>query len=336
MEEQLDRMFQEYSGDRPGVAIRILVRGEPVLTRCYGLADMEKGIPVSARTSFRLASITKQFTATAVLMLVDENRLSLDTPLRNILPELPAWADSMVIRHVLNHTSGLPAYEDLMADTATVQVLDADVLALVAGADSAYFPPGSAYRYSNSGYALLSLVVERISGQSFPEYLQERIFYPLGMDSTLAYRKGLDRIPQRALGYHVHGDTVDFSDQSPTSAVLGDGGIYSSLDDMSQWDAALYDLPLLGTEIQKLWWTPGRGDYGFGWRIDTYHGHRRIHHTGGTCGFSNIYIRFPDDKISFILFSNRRTPGISAKAYDLVNLVFNHRVELHAGSGLGG
>jgi CubicO group peptidase (beta-lactamase class C family) len=160
---------------------------------------------------------------------------------RRWLPELPPAASSVTLRHLLSHTSGLPDYEDLMDPADSRQVHDADVLALLAREDRLDFTPGTAYRYSNSGYALLALIVGRASGQDFATFLQQRIFGPLHMTHTVAHQDGVDTVTARAYGYSWLDGRWQRTDQSTTSAVLGDGGIYSSLDDLARWDAALYD-----------------------------------------------------------------------------------------------
>ena len=201
-----------------------------------------------------------------------------------------------------------------MPDTATVQVHDIDVLSMMKSVDSTYFTPGTDYRYSNSGYAVLAMVVEKISGEPFAVFLQKNIFIPLEMNHTLAYEKGISHVPNRALGYTVRGDSILFSDQSPTSAVLGDGGIYTSVDDMFKWDQALYTDRIVSAKSLELAFTPGLENYGFGWRIDEFNGHRRVHHTGSTCGFRNVIQRFPDDHLTIIVLTNRAEPDVAPLA----------------------
>ena len=320
LEQRVDDLFRPYTGKTmPGAAVRIIRDGKPILTKTYGMADIENGIPVTPQTNFRLASVTKQFTAMCIMMLVEQGKLDYSTPLADIFPEFPEYGKAITIWQILHHTSGLWAYEDLLPDTSTTQVLDADVLAMMMQQDSTYFPPGSAYRYSNSGYAVLAMVIEKISGQSFAQFLHEHIFTPLGMDNTVAFEKGISEVPHRAFGYTVRNDSVIFSDQSRTSAVLGDGGIYSSLDDLFKWDQALYTDRLVSFETLRRAFTPELENYGCGWRIDTYRGHRRVHHTGSTSGFRNVIQRFPDDGFTVIILTNRRDPGVAPLAEKLVD-----------------
>ncbi|HGY54936.1 MAG TPA: class A beta-lactamase-related serine hydrolase [Caldithrix abyssi] len=321
-EEKVDRLFAPYQGSqKPGAALMVIHNGQPELVKTYGMADIEHGVSVTPQTSFRLASVTKQFTAMCIMMLTEQGRLSYDTRLTDVFPDFPAYGNTITIRNILQHTSGLIAYEDLIPDTATVQVLDRDVLQMMKEQDSTYFEPGTVYRYSNTGYAVLAMVVEKISGQSFPDFLKENIFRPLHMDNTVAFVKGVNTVPHRAFGYTVHADdSVEFTDQSITSAVLGDGGIYSSLEDLFKWDQALYTDKLVSKKTLQLAFAPNLENYGFGWRIDTYKGHRRVHHTGSTRGFRNVIQRFPDDRFTVIILTNRNDPGVAPLAEKITDL----------------
>jgi CubicO group peptidase (beta-lactamase class C family) len=198
----------------------------------------------------------------------------------------------------------LPDYEDLIPDSQTVQVSDRDVLGLLARKDTLYFPPGSAYRYSNSGYVLLGLVVERVSGVALPEFLRVRIFAPLGMTASVAHVADADTVPHRAYGYSPKDGAAGFAatDQSVTSATLGDGGIYTNVDDLVRWDRALYGEGLVDAATLRLAIVP---PYSFGWFVDTYRSERRWRHTGDTSGFRNAIQRFPDRRFTVIVLTNR-------------------------------
>jgi CubicO group peptidase (beta-lactamase class C family) len=306
----IDLLMARYAGEVPGASLLVLKDGEAIVRRGYGQSERERGIEAGPATNYRLASITKQFTAAAILLLVEDGVLDLDDPLRRWLPSLPPATDGITLHHVLSHTSGLVDYEDIIPPTMTAQLRDADVLRLLEGQDRTYFAPGTDYRYSNSGYALLALVVERASGQGFPEFLRDRIFHPLGMHDTLAHVQGGPEVPHRAFGYSlVAGDWVR-TDQSQTSAVLGDGGIYSSIDDLARWDAALYDDRLLSDASRRLAFTAVTPtddpavDYGYGWRITG----ETLWHSGETMGFRNVIVRWPRRRLTVILLSNRNDP----------------------------
>ncbi len=319
-EEKTDELFKPYSGSNiPGAAALIIKDGKPLFAKTFGQADLEHKIPVTAQTNFRLASVTKQFTAMCILQLIERGKLNFDTRLTEIFPNFPAYGKNISIQNILQHTSGLPAYEDIIPDTVKIQVLDKDVLELMKRQDSTYFEPGTAYRYSNTGYAVLAMIVETISKQTFAAYLKEHIFQPLQMENTVAYEKGTSTVANRALGYAVTDSGVFNSDQSAYSAVLGDGGIYSNLNDLLKWDRALYTNKLVSAEMLKKAFTPFKENYGFGWRIDTYKGHKRVHHTGSTSGFRNVIQRFPEDHFTVIVLSNRNAPGVRPLAEKLVD-----------------
>ena len=310
-EETIDAWMRDYTGQVPGASVLVLEGGDAVFQRSYGLADLEAGVASSPTTNYRLASVSKQFTATSVLLLVEDGVLTLDDRVRHWLPTLPVASEGITLRHLLSHTSGLVDYEDLLPPDQARQIHDADVLRLLEREDRLYFPAGSDYRYSNSGYALLALVVERASGQRFAAFLQARIFSPLGMTATLAREDEGPPVTDRAFGYTRVGDRWERTDQSTTSAVLGDGGIYSSITDLAKWDAAWYDDRLLSAPSRALAVQastatpePDVAHYGFGWRLQG----RMQWHSGESIGFRNVLLRFPAQRLTVIVLSNRDAP----------------------------
>ncbi|WP_078997520.1 serine hydrolase domain-containing protein [Lysobacter enzymogenes] len=311
--EQVDALLADYRGRVPGASVLVLRDGRPVLRRGYGMAVLEDGVAAAPRTNYRLASVSKQFTAAAVLLLAQDGALGLDDPIKRWLPSLPKACDAITIRQILSHQSGLIDYEDVMParfDADARQMRDADVLATLEGQDRTYFAPGSGYRYSNSGYALLALTVEKASGRSFAAFLRERIFAPLDMRDTVAYQRGVSQVAHRAYGYSFEDGRWRRTDQSPTSAVLGDGGIYSSIDDLAKWDAALYDGRLLSDASRRLAFaahTPtdvAEVGYGYGWRITG----ETLWHSGETIGFRNVIVRWPQRRLTVVMLSNRNDP----------------------------
>lgn len=308
----VDALMADYTGNVPGASVLVLKDGEPVVRRSYGMADLEQRIAATPATNYRLASITKQFTAAAILLLAEDGKLAIDDPIARWLPSLPPATDAVTIGHLLSHSSGLIDYEDVMPASQREQLRDADVLRLLQSQDRTYFAPGSDYRYSNSGYALLALIVERASGMPFQDFLRQRIFQPLGMDHTLAYVHGGPEVPSRAYGYSLVDGRWTRTDQSLTSAVLGDGGIYSSIDDLARWDAALYDDRLLSDASRRMAFSPqvevtgetGVDAYGFGWRI----GDGTVWHSGETLGFRNVIVRWPRQRLTVVVLSNRNQP----------------------------
>ncbi len=333
--KKIDAIFAHLADAKsPGMAVLVRQDGRTVFARGYGVRDLRTFAKIDAETNFRLASCTKQFTAMAIMLLVHDGKLHYDGKLTSIFPGFPAYGKDITIRNLLNHTSGLPDYESLMDQgahdgispwSAQNQIQGAGVLALLEQQKSGKFAPGSRWAYSNSGYVVLGLVIAKISGLPYPEFLRTRIFAPLKMDRTVAYVKGRNEVSQRAYGYAREAAGWEETDQSATSATLGDGGVYTSIDDLAKWDAALAKRTLLSEKemqpaltpvkltsgLQPRW--PAGSDrpegtpvsYGFGWFLDSYHGHARMWHYGDTVGFHTYIERFTDDKLTIVVLCNR-------------------------------
>ena len=325
-EEQIDHIFSGLkSSGSPGAAVLVIKNGSTVFERGYGVADLRSLRKIDAYTNFRLASCTKQFTALAVMLLAHDGKLRYEDRLTDIFADFPDYGKSITIRNLLNHTSGLLDYEDLMAKPSAgtppekiPQIKDAGVLELLKQQKTTKFPPGTKWDYSNSGYAVLAMVVERVSGQPFGDFLHDRIFGPLQMKQTVAYEKGKNTVANRAYGHTHEAGLWREMDQSPTSAVLGDGGIYSSLDDLAKWDHALAHHTLLSEAEMKSAITPVQvadgsvqepdgtpAAYGFGWFLNSYQDHPRIWHYGETVGFRTTIQRFVEDQLTIIVLCNR-------------------------------
>lgn len=341
LSNQIDAIFTSLkSNNAPGAAVLVVRNGRAVFRRGYGVTDLRTLRRIDADTNFRLASFTKQFTAACIMLLARDGKLHYDDRLTDFFPDFPAYGRSITVRNLLNHTSGLPDYEDIlmkqyegMPPEKVPQILDAGVLKLLGAQTSGKFPAGSKWEYSNSGYAVLAMIVEKVSGKPFGQFLQERIFTPLGMKHTLAYEKGKNEVPHRAYGYTKQDDGFHETDQSPTSAVLGDGGIYSSLDDLAKWDRALRDHALLSeAEMQPALTAVRPADgpaktpegqtlsYGFGWFLDPYASHKRMSHDGSTVGFRTTIQRFPDDNLTIIVLANRADADPQALAVKVAEL----------------
>jgi CubicO group peptidase (beta-lactamase class C family) len=288
----------------------------------------------------------------SVMLLEHDGKLRYESTLTEIFPDFPAYGKAITIRHLLTHTSGLPDYEDLMDQeekshgkrwSPAHQIQDEEVLALLEKQTRGKFAPGTSWAYSNSGYVVLGLIVAKASGVSYPEFLKRRIFDPLHMQNTLAYQRGSKEIPRRAFGHSRERGKLILSDQSSTSATLGDGGVYSNLEDLSKWDEALGKHPLLSaTEMQaaltpvKLadgrephWPAQPDGDnlapgkpvsYGFGWFLDSYPGHPRMWHSGTTIGFRNVIERFTTDHLTIVILSNRADFDPTALALKIADI----------------
>lgn len=323
-------LFAEYSAPSTPGASLVVARGDTILfARAFGLADVENGVPVTTATAFRLASVTKQLTAAAVLALVEGGELDLDAPLGELLPETPRYAGDVRVRHLLTHTSGIPDYESLLGNADGPQVTDRDVLELLRAAEGLYFRPGSAWRYSNSAYALLALIVERVSGERFARYLRHRIFDRAGMPNAVAYVNGVDTIVERAYGHSLDDGVWRRADQSRTSAVLGDGGVYASAEELAAWSAALDRGAVLGTATFAAATTPAvlesgaPTQYGFGWFLDTYRGFRRQRHEGDSIGFRTSIQRYPDEQLTVVVLLNRGQAAIETLSDNVADLFLN-------------
>ena len=324
---RMNELFRDYDRpDSPGAAVAVIQEGKVVFAKGYGLADVEQKIPCETNTNFRLASVTKQFTAMAIMILAERKKLSFNERLTDFFPEFPAYGQAITVRHLLTHTSGLADYEDLIPKGTQMPVLDRDVLRILMREDKTLFPPGSKYKYSNSGYSLLALMVEARSGNTFAAFLKESIFRPLGMNGTLAYEPGFAHISKRAFGYSAKGGGFERTDQSLTSSVLGDGGIYSSVMDLARWDQALSTTKLVSAKMMKLAFTPGPAtehpetSYGFGWIIGKYRGLKEVWHSGNTIGFTTRIVRYPEKKMTIIILTNWNEANLSEVPHRIVDL----------------
>jgi CubicO group peptidase (beta-lactamase class C family) len=344
--------------NEPGIAVLIRQGGKDSLQESYGVRDLRSKAKIDAHTNFRLASFTKQFTAMAVMLLVHDGKLRYDQTLTEIFPDFPAYGKAITIRNLLNHTSGLPDYEDLMDAvekakgpvwTPEEQIQDAEVLELLKKEKNGKFAPGTSWSYSNSGYAVLGLIVTKASGKSYGDFLHDRIFAQLKMNHTLVYRKGQNEVVNRAFGHSKENDALKETDQSSTSATLGDGGIYSNLEDLAKWDDALRNHTLLSEKEFQSALTPVKlndgsephwpGEpnadnlhpgkpvsYGFGWFLDPYQGHARMWHTGTTMGFHTVIERFNEaGGLTVIILCNRTDLQPEKLALQVADIFFSDK-----------
>ena len=337
-EKRIDAIFSGVtSPDTPGLAVLVRSNGKTVFERGYGVRDLGSKAKIDAHTNFRLASFTKQFTAMAIMLLVHDGKFRYDETLTQIFPDFPEYGKTITVRNLLNHVSGMPDYEDLMEkeEKATgpiwspeKQIQDAEVLELLKKEKSGKFAPGTSWSYSNSGYVVLGLIVAKASGKPYGKFLRERIFVPLKMNHTVVYQKGINEVADRAFGHSKEDGAFKATDQSSTSATLGDGGVYSNLEDLAKWDDALRNHTLLRPKEMQPALTPVKlndgsephwpkepdGDnlhpgkpvsYGFGWFLDPYQGHPRMWHTGSTMGFRTVIERFLGKNLTIIVLCNR-------------------------------
>ncbi len=318
----------------PGLAIAVAHAGEPVLVRGYGYANLEHGVAVTSDTVFRIGSVTKQFTAAAILLLVEDGRMSLDDRLDAYFPDFPRAAE-VTVRQLLQHTSGISNYtsrEGFMADTAPLNHDRDRMVAYIEAADPLYdFDPGTGWSYSNSGYMLLDYIAEQVAGQPLAAFLQERIFSPLGMMST-AMDDAFEIVTGRAQGYDAAPDAPSgFTNTTALSlsVAAGAGAMRSTPGDLAIWMQALLDGEVISPQSLALMLEPARlndgslastflvdppaplagMDYGLGIMTGERDGRRFIGHGGSINGFNASLIHYPDDATTIVLLVNTIGPA---------------------------
>lgn len=293
----------------PGVALLVARDGKIVRAQGYGLANVELQVPVKPETIFQSGSVGKQFTATAVMMLVEEGKIKLDDPITNYLKDAPASWKQVTVRQLLSHTAGFTDYPENF--DYRKDYTEAEVLKIIAGIPLA-FPPGSKWAYSNLGYATLGILIHQVTGKFYGDFLQERIFQPLGMATTRIISEA-DIIPNRAAGYRlIKGELKNQEWVAPTVNTTADGSLYFSILDLAKWDAALYTEKLLKRSSLEEMWTPAKlsngqtnsDHYGFAWVIENKNGHQVIDHSGSWQGFKSNIARYVDDKLTVVVLAN--------------------------------
>jgi CubicO group peptidase (beta-lactamase class C family) len=310
----------------PGAAVAVVRGGEPIALRCAGLADLEWQCPVTPTTVFRLASLSKPFTALTTALLADDGLLDLDTPITEYLTGYPPQGRHITVRHLLTHTSGIPNFvtqPGFRGGTSRIDHADEDVLALFA-TKPLDFAPGSRYGYSNSGYRLLDILINHVTGRPFADVLTERVCAPAGMANTRVLTDE-NIVAERARDYWRSPDGLVNAPYVSMTLPGGAGGIGSTLEDLLRFDAALRDGAFADPALRHRLWSPvaltsgAIVGYGLGWGLSTYRGHRIVHHAGGIEGFSCLYLRLPDDDTSMIMLTNLELFPCAAPARRLVN-----------------
>lgn len=308
----------------PGVALAVVKDGKIVLARGYGLANVEHQVPVKPETIFQSGSTGKQFTATAVMMLVEEGKLSLEDKITKYFPDAPESWNNITIRHLLTHTSGMTDYPDdfdLRRDYTEDELLQRIKTIPLA------FQSGEKWSYSNLAYVTLGILIHKVSGKFYGDFLQERVFKPLEM-STARIISEADIVPNRAAGYRVVNGQLKNQDWvSPSLNTTADGALYLSVYDMAKWDAALYTEKLLKRTSLEQMWTPVKLNsgktfpYGFGWGLPNVRGHRVIEHGGSWQGFKAQISRYVDDKLTIILFANQTRANQAKLTHDIAAII---------------
>jgi len=331
--KQTEKVFQKWNkDDSPGCAVGIVKDGKLVYTNGFGIANLEYDEPITSKSVFRIGSTSKQFTAACMALLEEEGKLSLDDDVRKYIPELPEYKQTVTLRHMLHHTSGLPEYLSLLDESGDfVDELDffdeKKAIEAVAKAPGLVFPVGEKYVYTNSNYFLSSVVVKRVSGMTLAEYAKKKIFVPLGMKNTHFHDDVTVIVKNRATGYGRRRNGQWKIDET-TLEIVGDGSVFTTIEDMVLWDQNFYHnrLGKGGKTLIEKMQTSGKLnngksiDYGLGLSVETYRGLSRISHGGSWVGFRANYMRFPDQKFTVIIFCNlgSMNPGnLAAKVAEI-------------------
>ncbi|HKG21904.1 MAG TPA: serine hydrolase [Blastocatellia bacterium] len=291
--------------DRQFAGAALVARdGKVVMSKGYGMADLENGVPNGPRTKFRLGSITKQFTATAIMMLQERGKLSTQDPICKYVGDCPEAWRGVTVRHLLTHTSGIPSYTSL-PDFVKTMSQPAKLEELIGRFKNRplEFQPGEKFSYNNSGYVLLGLIIEKVSGQEYESFLRQNIFEPLKMAST-GYDHTGEVLKDRASGYILSGEIIENAPYLDMSLPHAAGALYSTVEDLYVWDQALYSEKLLSKKSFDEMLTPFKSNYGYGWGVNDQYGLRRISHGGGINGFSTFIARYPEEKATIIVLSN--------------------------------
>lgn len=311
----------------PAMAVAVVRDGKPVKVQAYGVANVEHGAPATADTVFQLASVTKQFTATAVMLLAEEGKLSLDDPVSKYVEDLPEAWRPVTIRQLLNHTSGIKGYTSAAEYRArsNTDATPREVLALVADAPLE-FAPGQRHGYSNTGYYLLGLVIEKAGGVPYGEYVRAKIFEPLGMRASRLNRLS-DVIPGRADGYSFRDGELRNARPPSMDWPYAAGALTSTANDMARWLAALQEGKVMSHEALAQMWSPTKladgntAPYGFGWQINEHRGNRTVLHGGGIEGFTTMVLLFPEERLGVVVLLNADRTNPSRIAHDIAGIV---------------
>jgi len=314
--QQVDDFFDGFtSTDTPGGAVIILQNGQIVYQSAYGLANLDDSTPLTTNHIFHIASVGKQMTALAIMMLADEGKLNYDDPAGNYVSEVEHFGDNFTIRHLLNHTSGLPDYDGTIQDAMLARAdepTNEDLAAILSEIENLPATPGEAFEYSNPGYDLLAIVIERVSGQAFPDFMQTHLFDPLGMTHTCSLPiAGRHADPMVTTSYTGENGKPEAYPSDELDNLYGSGSIYTTIGDMALYDEALYTDQLISQSTLEEAFQPVKLNdgsvepYGFGWELEEWNGESYAAHSGAWLGFNSDYVRFPERHFSAIVLLNR-------------------------------
>ena len=315
--QQVDSLLRTlYSSNVPGISVAIMQKGQPVFKKSYGIADVGTKQPITEISSFNIGSLSKQFTAMGILQLQQAGKLSLEDKLSHWFPTMAIHvANTVTIRHLLTHTGGLFDHYNYTNTANLPHVHNADVYAAIQHIDSTYFTPGTRFRYSNTGFCLLALIIEKASGQPFGTYLQQHIFAPAGMLHTTVWNEQAN-IPNPVMGYELDSATGTFTASGPEGhpffSTEGDGGIYTTIGDYLAWFTALQNGKVLPAamvnDARSLHFTidtPAHAGYGYGWFVDAGTPPLKVYHSGSNGGFRAYSFTIPAQGYLLLMLSNR-------------------------------
>jgi D-alanyl-D-alanine carboxypeptidase len=336
--------------DEPGMAVLLIRDGRVEYRKAFGLADLDVRTPITPDTQFLLASVSKQFTAMAIMILAEQRKLQFDDTLAKFCPEFPAYARTITIRHLLNHTAGLTEYQQLLvgkvgknyfrsskSPPAAHEFTAAEALQALSRQKTLRFSPGEKFEYSSSGYVLLGQIIERVTGKRYAEFLKETIFDPLGMQDTLVVDERKQKVPRLALAYEKRNGQWQDITYSPENHIYGEDNVISTVNDLYKWDQALYTERLVHRSTLEMAFTPGRtndgkeiktytdilagpNSYGFGWFISTLDGDKVVEHSGGWSGYSTDILRVPSRRVTAIVLANSSNDEVLDIAQEMVEI----------------
>jgi CubicO group peptidase (beta-lactamase class C family) len=350
---RLDTLLAKYNEkDGPGMAVMLIRDGRIVYRKDFGYADLDTRAPIVRDTQFQLGSTTKQFTAMAIMILKDRGKLQLEDPLTKFCPEFPAYARNITVRHLLNHTSGLPDYEEILlgkvdydklfqsskSPRAAHEFTSAEALRALSRQPQLRFTPGEKFEYSNSGYVVLAQIIERLSGMRYAEFLKRNIFDPLGMHATLVVDERRQRVAHLALAYGKRNGTWQDIGYTPENYIYGEDGIHGTVDDLFRWDQALYTEKLIHRATLDMAFQPGHTNdgkdidtfmtgilrrptsYGFGWFITPDNGTLELEHGGSWSGYRSYIVRIPPRRMTAIVLMNSANDQFGAIAHQMIDV----------------
>ncbi|NND08854.1 MAG: beta-lactamase family protein [Saprospiraceae bacterium] len=328
--EQIDAIFKEVNRtDMPGCALAIVQEGTTVYEKGYGMADLERHVAITPQTVFYAGSVSKQFVASCVLLLAEDGKINLADPIGKYFPDFPGYGSAITIQHLIHHTSGIKDYFDIFEDRGhnyLNQIAQEEVYRLIIEENALQFPPGQKYSYSNSGYLMLAMIIEQITGSSFSTFVQEQIFDPLDMTCSMFLDDARKLVPNRAWGYEQN-----YNDQIENMIMrfdlVGSGGLYTTVGDLAKWNNH-FDQPTLGSAqfLDKLLTTGHLNDgtdtnYAFAIRRDRFLGRQVVGHSGSLGGYRSQFTRFPDDKLTIIILSNLANFKPGERAHEVAKIL---------------